>query len=193
MADPVRILLASGSPRRRELLGRLGCEVEVVVPDVDESALPGEAPRELVRRLARAKADAVPAPDDVLVVAGDTIVVLDGTVLGKPGDEAEAERMLLDLSGRTHEVLSGYALRRGGQTIDRVVSVPVTMTAFDDEAIRWYLGTGEWRGKAGAYAIQGRGAALVASITGDPTAVIGLPLSAMIADARSLGSSLLAK
>lgn len=194
MADPgrTRIVLASASPRRRELLGRLGHEVDVVVPDVDETPLPGEAPRELVRRLARAKAAAVDVGAGTLVVAGDTEVALDGRVLGKAADEDEAARMLADLAGRTHEVLSAYAVARDGEVVDRAVVVPVTMTAYDDRAVAWYLATGEWRGKAGAYAIQGRGAALVASITGDPAAVIGMPLSAVVADARRLGVDLLA-
>lgn len=190
MADPLRIVLASGSPRRRELLGRLGVPIDVVAPNIDETPRHGEPPRELVRRLARAKADAVAAPPETLVVAGDTVVVLDDVILGKPVDETEAEAMLLSLAGRTHEVISGYALRLGDETVDRAVSVPVTMTAFDDGALRWYLATGEWQGKAGAYAIQGRGAALIASITGDPTAVTGLPLSAVINDAKRLGVNL---
>lgn len=161
------------------------------VADVDETPRPGESPRDLVRRLARAKALAVDVPDDVLVVAGDTVVVLEDEILGKPADRAEAQRMLLALSGRTHEVLTGYALRRGARVVDRAIAVPVAMVALSDEAVTWYLDTGEWDGKAGAYAIQGQGAALVASIVGDPTAVIGLPLSAVAADAMRMGVTLL--
>ena len=164
------MILASGSPRRRAILEQIGVAFEVVVPEVEE--LKDGDPRELVIENARRKADAV---EGELVLGADTTVALDGAILGKPRDEAEARDHLTRLSGRAHEVWSGIA--GGGET-----AAAVTRVTFRDIAtlIDWYLATGEWEGKAGAYAIQGRGAALVERIEGDYSNVVGLPIPALL-------------
>ncbi|MBX3284928.1 MAG: septum formation inhibitor Maf [Actinobacteria bacterium] len=189
------VVLASGSPRRRELLARLGIGFEVRVADLDETPLLGEAPRDYVARLAAAKAEAVAAaaPEaDVVVLGADTTVVADGQILGKPLDDDAAARILRLLSGRTHEVLTGVAVvRRAGGGVDpagvalapaRSVAVEVAATAvtfaeLSDADVAWYVATGEPADKAGAYAVQGRGAVFVTSISGSPDNVIGLPLA----------------
>jgi septum formation protein len=177
------IVLASSSPRRRVLLRELGVAFCVRVPDVDERPLPGEAPGPHVRRLALAKARAVvrglaPGSGAQWVLGADTVVALDGTILGKPRDAADAERMLARLSGRTHEVLTGVALvpAGGGRARSAVVRSRVEMKPFDAAAIRRYVAGGEPLDKAGSYAVQGRGRHLVARVRGSLTNVVGLPL-----------------
>lgn len=169
-----RLVLASGSPRRRELLAHLGLPFTVVAADVDEAPLPGEAPLDLVRRLAAAKAMAV---DGDPVLAADTIVEVDGEILGKPVDAADARRMLALLSGRAHHVHTGVALRAGERQVVDVVTTDVTFVALTPEAVEWYLATGEPYDKAGAYAIQGAGGVFVESIRGSVSNVVGLPLT----------------
>lgn len=182
----VSILLASASPRRRELLGRLAVVPILRRPDVDESALPGEEPETQAARLARAKIDQTRARDGDLIIAADTLVVLDGTVLGKPRDAAHAAGMLGALSGRQHEVLTGLALQRSG-TMDVIVErTEVTFRALTTAEITWYVRTGEPLDKAGAYGLQGAGAALVAGLVGSDTNVIGLPLAALVTRAALL-------
>lgn len=198
MAGPgARLLLASASPRRHELLARLGLDFEVRVADVDETPFAEEPPRTYVARLAMAKAravvDSAPEPD-VVAIGADTAVVVDGHLLGKPVDDADAARMLRLLSGRTHEVLTGVAVAvraegvdddgRAGElpsgSVDVEVDVAVTEVTFaslTDEEIAWYVASGEPADKAGAYAVQGRGAVFVTSIAGSPDNVIGLPLA----------------
>jgi septum formation protein len=173
-----RLVLASGSPRRRQLLTQLGLPFTVVPADVDETPLPGEAPLELVRRLAGAKAAAV---DGDPVLAADTIVEVDGEILGKPGDAAGARHMLTRLSGRSHHVHTGVALRVGERVAVEVVTTEVTFVALTPDAIEWYLATGEPFDKAGAYAIQGAGGVFVESIHGSASNVVGLPLTAVAA------------
>ncbi len=177
-----RLILASASPRRRELLAGLGLDFDVRPVDIDESPREGEAPADLVRRLAHEKAAAIePGPEDgsdPVVLAADTLVVLDGQVLGKPRDRADARRMLGELAGRRHTVLTGVELRRPSDGAERrgVASTEVEIGPLTDEQITWYVGTGEPMDKAGAYAIQGLGALLVESIRGNYTNVVGLPL-----------------
>jgi septum formation protein len=168
------LVLASGSPRRRELLAHLGVPFTVVAADVDETPRPGEGPVELVRRLAAAKAAAV---DGDPVLAADTVVELDGEILGKPADAAAARRMLARLSGRSHHVHTGVALRAGERLDVEVVTTAVTFAALTPEAIEWYVATGEPLDKAGAYAIQGAGGVFVESIHGSASNVVGLPLA----------------
>ncbi len=177
------IVLASSSPRRRRLLRKLGVRFSVLVPAVDERPLPGELPGPHVRRLALAKARAVarglaPGCGAQWIVGADTVVVLDGRILGKPRDAGDAEGMLARLSGRTHEVLTGVALvpTAGGRARTAVVRSRVEMKPFGDAAIRRYVAGGEPLDKAGAYAVQGRGRHLVARVSGSLTNVIGLPL-----------------
>jgi len=167
------IVLASRSPQRRALLAALGVPFRVVVPAVDE----GEDP--LANARAKAAAVRARAPGPVAVLACDTEVVLDGRALGKPADADEARAMLRRLSGRTHEVRSAVVLSAGAGERERVVSTAVRVRAVGDELARWYVGTGEWRDRAGGYAIQGAGAVLVDGIDGDHTNVIGLPLGAV--------------
>lgn len=191
--SPLRVVLASSSPRRLELLRSIGIEPEVVSPEVDESLLPGESAREYVVRLAAAKLEAVlgrggpqaagwsrwhPSPGDT-VIAADTTVDLDGRVLGKPLDRADAVRMLTDLGGRSHEVHTGVAVRAGGRTALEVVSSTVRFRRLDPAEIERYVAGGEPLDKAGAYALQGGGAAFVREVLGSRSNVIGLPLEAI--------------
>src|SRR5690242_7253110 len=151
------LILASASPRRRELLERVGLALEVRPADVDETPLPGEAPRAYVARVARAKAQALARPG-AWVLAADTTVTIDGAILGKAADGAEAAAMLRRLSGRVHEVITAFTLL-GDAARDEVVASEVELVALDEPTIAAYVASGEWRGKAGAYAIQGIGAA----------------------------------
>jgi septum formation protein len=173
------LVLASGSPRRRELLDQLGLPVVTRPPDVDETPEPGEDPVGYVRRLARAKASAVPTPADAVVIAADTTVELDGRILGKPVDLEDARTMLRALSGRTHRVHTGVAVRRGDQAFDDVATTLVTFAPVTDAALDWYLRTGEPLDKAGAYAIQGAGGVFVERVQGSVSNVVGLPLTTL--------------
>ena len=188
-----RIVLASSSPRRREILASLGVTFEVRAADVDETLLPGESAGDGAERLAREKAAAVaPGAGGSLVVAADTLVVLDGEPLGKPRDRADARRMLAALAGRAHEVVSGVALARDGRTasgreLTRVVFAP--MTPAEIEA---YAATGEPDDKAGAYALQGIGALFVERVEGSSSNVVGLPVRLLYRLAGELGVDLAA-
>ena len=179
-ASVVRLVLASASPRRRELLEGLDVEFICRPVNLDESPLPGEGPETYTRRLARAKARAK-ADDGEVVLAADTTVVLDGALLGKPESPAHAGEMLHSLSGRAHEVFTGVAVhvpQDGGQTAtrDAVCRSRVWMASLGEEEIDWYVSTGEPLDKAGAYAIQGLGALLVERIEGNYSNIVGLPL-----------------
>ena len=187
--DPGPITLASASPRRRELLERIGLEIEVRPADVDETQRAGEPPLDYVRRVAAAKADAIAAAVPGWVLAADTIVELDGDVLGKASDDAEARAMLRRLRGRTHRVTTAFALRGPGTARVETVTSEVTMSEFDDATLEDYVACREWEGKAGAYAVQGIGAALVASVRGSITNVIGLPLVEVVAALEESGAA----
>lgn len=188
------LLLASASPRRRELLERIGLTVEVQPADVDERVVQGETPEAYVARIARAKAIAVAKRSDLWVLGADTTVTLEGAILGKAEAPEEASKMLRWLSGRTHQVLTGFALigSRDDKTVVReyVVSTDVTFIDLDGGTLADYVASGEWRGKAGAYAIQGIGAVLVKSVSGSVTNVIGLPVAEVIAALREVGGPL---
>lgn len=176
--DAPRIVLASQSPRRAALLRGLGLEFDVVPADIDESYAAGESPGEHVERLSREKAAVVAALHaDAVVIGSDTVVVVDGDVLGKPKDAAHAVDMLMRLQGREHMVATGVAVAAGGRTHSAVERVAVRFRPFDAQAAAEYVGTGEPMDKAGAYGIQGLGATLVEAITGDFFAVMGLPLA----------------
>jgi septum formation protein len=176
-----RLVLASASPRRADVLRQLGLEPEVRPADVDESYLLGEAPSEHVERLARDKAEAVSRREpDALVVGGDTVVVDGARVLAKPANEAAAAEMLRTLSGREHVVLSGLALAGAHGTVSTVSSTTVRMRPFDEAVASAYVATGEPLDKAGAYGIQGLGAALVEGVDGDYYSVVGFPVGAFI-------------
>jgi septum formation protein len=180
----VRVVLASQSPRRRDLLTLVGVAHEVRPADVDERVRPGEAPDAYVRRLAgekaRAVADALGDPG-AAVVAADTTVVVDGEILGKPADAAEARAMVRRLAGRAHEVFTGMAVVRGPRLADAVERVGVTFRPLGDDEIAAYVATGEPMDKAGAYGIQGFGATIVERVDGDYFAVMGLSLRRTVA------------
>ena len=170
------LILASGSPRRRELVGYMGVPLEVIVADAEEIKQGG--PRELVMENARRKAAAVAAPHPGrLVLGADTIVYLQGRVLGKPRDEQEAERMLSMLSGEWHTVYTGVCVMRDGYADVQAEESRVLFSALDAETIRRYVRTGEPMDKAGAYALQGRGGMFVEKIDGSYSNVIGLPMA----------------
>ncbi|HXM38328.1 MAG TPA: Maf family protein [Gemmatimonadales bacterium] len=171
------IILASGSPRRKQLLEMLHIPFRVIPPDVDEHVLPGERADAYVTRLSRAKAEAVAprAPGDV-ILAADTTVVLDGKIFEKPKSPADAVRMLLELQGRTHEVLTAVAVARDGELAQALDVSRVTFRPADRATLEAYVATGEPLDKAGAYAIQGLGAPLIERVEGDFFGVMGLPL-----------------
>jgi septum formation protein len=192
----MRLVLASASPRRAELLRAAGYTFDVVATDVDESVKAGESPVNYVRRLAAEKSAAAlkgcatseersglpkvaqgVSPADTIILGADTTVVVDGEVLGKPRDATEAESMLLRLSGRRHDVLTGISLRCGAYELGRVESTAVWFAALTKNDIEWYVSSGEWRDKAGAYAIQGLAARFIPRVDGSYSNVVGLPVA----------------
>jgi septum formation protein len=181
-----QVVLASASPRRRELLRLVGIEHTVIPADIDEDYPPGEAPAVYAERLAREKAGAIDRADAV-VIGSDTIVVVDGDVLGKPRDREQAVAMLRRLSGRAHVVMTGVAVAWRGRMSSGVEEVSVTFRALSDDEIRRYVETGEPMDKAGAYGIQGFGATIVDRVDGDYFAVMGLPLNRLVRLCRALG------
>jgi septum formation protein len=185
MSEP-RVILASASPRRRELLTLAGIRHEVWPANIDESYKLGETPREHAERLAREKAATIDAPHAV-VVGSDTIVVVDGDVLGKPRDRAQAAEMLRRLSGRSHIVMTGVAVRWRERVVSAVEEVGVDFRVLDDSEIERYIDTGEPMDKAGAYGIQGYGATIVERVDGDYFAVMGLALNRLVRCFRELG------
>ena len=184
----MRLVLASASPRRAELLRAAGFDFLIRPASVDESAEAGEPPAALVSRLASAKAAALISdrPDDVILGA-DTVVVLDGGILGKPRDDGEAAAMLARLSGRVHVVLTGIALRQGSRLVSDVETTRVHFAALHAEEIAWYVASGEPRDKAGGYGIQGLASRFVTRIEGSYTNVVGLPIAAVHRALRALG------
>jgi len=192
----MRLVLASRSPRRRELLASVGLHAEIRPADTDESVRAGEGADGYVRRVAREKARAVPAWSDELVLSADTAVVLGSEILGKPRDEADARRMLRALSGRTHVVATGvHGLAPGAEgSAPReetlVVSSAVRLVTLSEERIAWYVSTGEPFDKAGAYAVQGAGGSLVRGVAGSVSNVVGLPLAETLTLLGRLGLAL---
>lgn len=175
------LVLASRSPRRRELLASLGVIIDVVVSEYQEVNVPGRTPRELARIHARGKVlDVRARHPDRLVVAGDTVVDVDGTPLGKPQDQADAAGMLRLLSGRAHRVHSAFAVADGNDVIERTATTEVRFYPLADEEIAEYVATGDSMDKAGAYGIQGRGAVLVDRIDGDFYTVMGFPIALFV-------------
>ena len=180
-AAPLEVILASQSPRRRELLTLVGITHVVRPADIDESLLPGEEPVPHAERLAREKAHRLAERHpDAVVIAADTIVVLDGEIIGKPVDVAEACATLARLSGRTHTVYTAIAVARGGRTESAVEAVAVTFRTLGSAEIADYVATGEPMDKAGAYGIQGFGATIVERIEGDYFSVMGLGLRRLV-------------
>lgn len=180
LAPGVGLVLASASPRRREMLSRLGLTFRLAPAQIDENLLPGEDAAQAAQRLAEAKAEAVATAPTDTVLAADTLVVLGQEIMGKPKDAAEAARMLQQLSGAQHEVITGYCLlNQAGRKVGLGRSL-VTFRNLSDAEIAAYLATGEPLDKAGAYAVQGLGGALVKEVSGSYTNVVGLPLAAVI-------------
>ena len=183
-----RVVLASGSPRRRQLLELIGIEHDVLPSNIDETMRPREAPRRHAERLAREKASAVAKRDpDRITIAADTIVVVNRKVLGKPVDEDDARRMLSMLSGREHTVITAVAVARGRKLRSAIEEVRVKFRRLRDDEIDAYIATGEPMDKAGAYGIQGYGATIVQCVDGDYFAVMGLPLARLVTLLRDLG------
>lgn len=183
------LILASASPRRRELLSHLGVAFEVRAADLDESVKPGEHAAAYVERLAREKSQ-LPgsATERRIVIAADTSVVLDDHILGKPGaDAALGAQMLRSLSGRAHQVMTGLAVRTADGVESRVVVSTVHFRPLSDAEIAWYVSTGEGHDKAGGYALQGRAGAFITSVEGSPSNVIGLPLADTVELLRRAG------
>jgi len=174
-----RITLASASPRRAELLRAAGIDFDIRPADIDEAIRPGEAPGDYVSRLAEAKARAVHERDgNRTVLAADTAVVVDGQILGKPMDEADAGRMLRMLGGRTHEVLTAVSVFHPGQIVDtRVDTTKVEFAQLSESDIDWYVSSGEPMDKAGAYAVQGLASRFVTRVEGSYSNVVGLPIA----------------
>jgi septum formation protein len=195
-----KIILASGSPRRKELLGLAGASFEILSPDVDETILPRESAKTMVKRLSVMKAGAVAekfnrSQDTLLIVAADTTVVSPGgEILGKPSDLKEAVKMVSSLQGRMHRVLTGYCILevvRGKvrRARARVVGTHVWIRPLNPSEVKAYVGRGESLDKAGAYAAQGFGMAIVEKISGSYTNVVGLPVKEVVADLKELGWS----
>lgn len=174
----MKLILGSGSPRRRELLGQLGVTPdEISAPDIDETPHAAELPRPYCARMAREKLTAISSGPDDVVLAADTTVALGRRILGKPADEAEARVFLRLMSGRRHRVITAVALRRGERVLTRDAVSAVRMKALSEAEIDGYLATGDWQGKAGGYGIQGPAGALIPWISGSFTAIVGLPLA----------------
>ena len=180
------VILASASPRRRELLSLVGIEHDVRPANIDETYLTGEAPREHAERLAREKAVAIEVPE-AITIGSDTIVVVDGRVLGKPRDREHAAEMLRQLSGRSHVVMTGVAAKWQGKLVSGLEEVGVTFRSLREDEIERYIDTGEPMDKAGAYGIQGFGATIVERVDGDYFAVMGLPLNRLARLLETLG------
>ncbi|MFM8249566.1 MAG: Maf family protein [Acidimicrobiaceae bacterium] len=173
-----QIVLASRSPRRKEILEKLGLVFEIDPPEIDETPRHRENPLSYVQRIAAAKADKVALRHDqrCVVIAADTTVALDGEIFGQPRDLDEARRMIQKLSKKSHSVHTAVSVRCDGRSANGFDTASVTMRDVTPELLDWYLGTGESMGKAGAYAVQGQGAALVAEVRGELDTVIGLPV-----------------
>ncbi|MFZ9132933.1 MAG: Maf family protein [Gemmobacter sp.] len=184
----MRLILASASPRRRELLGQIGVNPDLVAgADIDETPRKDELPRPYCLRMAREKAVAAAGGPDDLILAADTTVALGRRILGKPADAAEAAAFLVALGGRRHRVITALALRRGDRLWTREVVSSVRMKRLSDIELNAYLESGEWSGKAGGYAIQGLAAAFVTWIEGSHSAIVGLPLAETAALLQAAG------
>ena len=188
-----KVILASQSPRRAEILKAVGWEFEAIAADIDETRLAAEDAVSYIKRLARTKAETVAKGfPGRLVIGADTVVVSDGEILGQPRDDEDARRMLRLLSGKSHEVMTGVALVRAGSSsilIDHETT-RVLFAEMSADEIDWYVSTGEPRGKAGAYAIQGRGALFIKEIQGDYFNVVGLPVRLVFELSRRMSDKL---
>jgi septum formation protein len=174
----MKLILGSGSPRRRELLAQIGVVAdEIRPPDIDETPLKGELPKDYCSRIAREKVAAVQAGNNDIVLCADTTVALGRRILGKPEDAGEAAEFLVALGGRRHRIITSVALKRGDQVWQRDVVSQAKMKRLSNEELNAYLATGDWEGKAGGYAIQGPAGAFIPWISGSFTGIVGLPLA----------------
>jgi len=184
----LKLVLASRSPRRAELLAAAGIEFTVRAADVDETPLDNEAPRDYVLRIAEAKARAVQAADDETVLTADTTVVLGNEIMGKPKDAADAARMLRALAGQRHEVITAICLRRDDRVVTDIASTAVWFAPLSDAEISEYVASGEPMDKAGAYAIQGLASKFIDRIEGSYSNVVGLPMSLVYRDLKAISA-----
>ena len=184
-----RVILASRSPRRKDILEKLNLSFVIDPPDIDESPIKNESPIIYVQRISAAKADLVAQRHDqqCIVIAADTTVELNGEIFGQPRDLDEARIMIQKLSSKTHQVHTAISVRYNQEIANSVDTASVTMREVTSELLEWYIGTGESIGKAGAYAVQGHGAALVADLSGEIGTVIGLPAGLLIGMLGNLG------
>ena len=174
----MRLILGSASPRRQALLAQIGLRPDAIIPpDIDETPLKGELPRAYCARIARAKALAIAAAPDDMVLCADTTVALGRRILGKPDDKAQATQFLLALGGRRHQVITAIALKHGDQIWTREVVSQVKMKRLSELELKGYLDSNEWQGKAGGYAIQGMAEAFIPWISGSFSAIVGLPVA----------------
>ena len=184
-----KIILASRSPRRKDILEKLNFSFVIDPPDIDESPFENESPIVYVQRISAAKADLVAQRHDqqCIVIAADTTVELNGEIFGQPRDLDEARFMIHKLSSKTHKVHTAISVRYNQEVANSVDTASVTMREVSSELLEWYIGTGESIGKAGAYAVQGHGAALVTDVTGEIDTVIGLPVGLLLGMLGNLG------
>ncbi len=187
----MNIILASQSPRRRELLGKMGLEFSVQAADIDETMDPTCPPEQEVARVSRGKAAAILADENAVIVAADTIVVCQGKILGKPHSKEEARQMLRQLAGKTHQVMTGCAVRHGDVLLHHTEITDVEFRPLAGAEIEAYLETGEPMDKAGAYGIQGMGGLFVQRLSGDYYNVMGLPVCALAQMLRQVGVRIL--
>ncbi len=174
----MKLILGSGSPRRRELLAQIGVVAdEIRPPDIDETPLAGEIPKQYCSRIAREKVQAITAAPDDIVLCADTTVALGRRIMGKPADAGEAAEFLVVLGGRRHKIITSVALRRGDTVWQRDVVSYAKMKRLSDVELNTYLASEDWRGKAGGYAIQGPAGAFIPWISGSFTGIVGLPLA----------------
>ncbi|WP_417259613.1 Maf family protein [Celeribacter sp.] len=174
----MKLILGSGSPRRKDLLAQLGLVPDDIrSPDIDETPAKGELPRPYCARMAREKAMAVERAPDEIVLCADTTVALGRRIMGKPEDEKEAAAFLLAMAGRRHKVITAVAVAHGARVLESVVVTTVKMKRLSDNELNTYLASGDWKGKAGGYGIQGPAGAFIPWIQGSYTAVMGLPVA----------------
>lgn len=174
----MKLILGSGSPRRRELLAQIGIAPDDIrAPDIDETPFKGEQPRPYCARMAREKAEAVPMGSGEIVLCADTTVAMGRRIMGKPENAGQAAEFLLALSGRRHRVITAIAVKTADRIWERDVVTTVQMKRLSDVELNWYLGTNDWQGKAGGYAIQGPASTFIPWINGSFSAVVGLPLA----------------
>lgn len=184
----MNIILASQSPRRSALLQQIGIAHRIIAADIDEQALPQESALETVARLAKNKAAVIAAQyPQAIVIAADTIGILDGKLLGKPKDSADAYAMLKSMAGREHIVATAFTIQHDRHIISQTHTASVQMIAYDEALLQAYIACGEGLDKAGAYAIQGKGGVLVEKIIGDFYTIVGLPIAPICATLRQFG------